>query len=261
MQLARKLTVAEPSTVRTGYNPSPMDEPRTAPNPPPQPAAAPSGPLAGSGSAAARVYAHVKERLLDGSFPGGALLSENELSQQLGLSRTPVRQAFVQLEAEGLLELYPKRGALVVPVAASEIEDVFEARLLVEEHCTRRAATAGGRPLATELAAAIEEQEAAIAMGDGGMAEFAKSDRRFHRAIVAAAGNAILTRLYDALRDRQQRIAATSLARNPADAERFLAEHRRIADALGRAEAADACELVSAHLRSARDSARGARDA
>jgi len=103
---------------------------------------------AASGSAAARVYAHVKERLLDGTFPGGSLLSENELSQQLGLSRTPVRQAFVQLEAEGLLELYPKRGALVVPVAASEIEDVFEARLLVEEHCARRAANAGARLVA-----------------------------------------------------------------------------------------------------------------
>src|SRR3954454_4338367 len=125
----------------------PPTEPiQPAPSPP-----APSGPLSGTGPAAARVYAHVKERLLDGSFPGGALLSENELSQQLGLSRTPVRQAFVQLEAEGLLELYPKRGALVVPVAASEIEDVFEARLLVEEHCARRAAAAGGAELPAPL--------------------------------------------------------------------------------------------------------------
>src|SRR3954462_15772343 len=140
-----------------------MDEPHIEPNAPVQPASPPSGPLGGTGSAAARVYAHVKERLLDGSFPGGALLSENELSQQLGLSRTPVRQAFVQLEAEGLLELYPKRGALVVPVAASEIEDVFEARLLVEEHCARRAATAGGAALAEQLAEAIAEQEAAMA--------------------------------------------------------------------------------------------------
>src|SRR3954451_18887526 len=249
--------------VRTGYNPSPMDamdEPRIDPSRPPQSPVAPSGPLAGTGSAAARVYAHVKECLLDGSFPGGVLLSENELSQQLGLSRTPVRQAFVQLEAEGLLELYPKRGALVVPVAASEIEDVFEARLLVEEHCARRAATAGAA-LVAELADAISEQQRAIEDGAAGMADFARSDRRFHRAIVHAAGNAILTRLYDALRDRQQRIAATSLARNPSDAERFIAEHRGIADALGRADAAEACELVSAHLRTARDAARGARGA
>jgi DNA-binding GntR family transcriptional regulator len=215
--------------------------------------------LAGSGSAAARVYAHVKERLLDGSFPGGALLSENELSQQLGFSRTPVRQAFVQLEAEGLLELYPKRGALVVPVAASEIEDVFEARLLVEEHCARRAAGAGPA-LAAELAAAIAAQEQAVAADPADTSGFVLADRRFHRAIVHAAGNAILTRLYDALRDRQQRIAAVALARNPADAERFIAEHRGIAEALGRADATAARERVSAHLRSARDGARGSRD-
>jgi DNA-binding GntR family transcriptional regulator len=213
-----------------------------------------------SGSAAARVYAHVKERLLDGTFPGGALLSENELSQQLGLSRTPVRQAFVQLEAEGLLELYPKRGALVVPVAASEIEDVFEARLLVEEHCARRAANAGAR-LAAELEPMIAEQEEAVAQGAPGMAAFARADRHFHRAIVHAAGNAILTRLYDALRDRQQRIAAVSLARNPGDAERFVAEHREILAALERGDGEAASRQVAAHLRAAREVARGARDA
>src|SRR3954454_15696101 len=119
-------------------------------------------------SAAVRAYAEVKARLLDGRFAGGTLLSENEIAQRLGLSRTPVRQAFVQLEAEGLLELYPRRGALVVPVAASEIEDVFEARLLVEEHCARRAATGGGAALAAQLAEAIAAQERAIATGEGG---------------------------------------------------------------------------------------------
>jgi DNA-binding GntR family transcriptional regulator len=213
-----------------------------------------------SGSAAARVYAHVKERLLDGTFAGGALLSENELSQQLGLSRTPVRQAFVQLEAEGLLELYPKRGALVVPVAASEIEDVFEARLLVEEHCARRAANAGA-VLASELSELIAEQERAIADPATGMATFARADRHFHRAIVDAAGNAILTRLYDALRDRQQRIATVSLARSPGDAERFIEEHRGIAEALARGDGDAAGERAAAHLRAARDVARGVRDA
>jgi DNA-binding GntR family transcriptional regulator len=253
MQLALKLHTSIPDVPFPGRHPS-MEaagtERRTTDEP-----LAPSG-----GSAAARVYSHVKERLLDGTFPGGALLSENELSQQLGLSRTPVRQAFVQLEAEGLLELYPKRGALVVPVAASEIEDVFEARLLVEEHCARRAANAGAR-LAAELEPMIAEQAAAVSEGASGMAAFARADRHFHRAIVHAAGNAILTRLYDALRDRQQRIATVSLARNPGDAERFVAEHRDILEALERGDGETASERVAAHLRAAREVARGARDA
>jgi DNA-binding GntR family transcriptional regulator len=213
---------------------------------------------AGGASATARVYAHVKERLLDGRFPGGALLSENELAQRLGLSRTPVRQAFVQLEAEGLLELYPKRGALVVPVAASEIEDVFEARLLVEQHCARRIVAAGaGARLATELDAAIADQERAAAGGSA--AAFAPADRRFHRGIVAAAGNVILARLYDSLRDRQQRIAAVALSRSPGSAERFVAEHRQIAAALQGDDPDVVCELLEGHLRATRDAARGQR--
>ena len=251
MQTALKLRTSIPDVALAG-RPSRMHMAPIDPSP------TVASPAPTAGSAAARVYAHVKERLLDGRFPGGALLSENELAQRLGLSRTPVRQAFVQLEAEGLLELYPKRGALVVPVAASEIEDVFEARLLVEEHCTRRAATAGPG-LGAELRDAIAEQERAIAAGAS--AGFAQADRRFHRAIVAAAGNAILTRLYDALRDRQQRIAASAVAANPGRAERFVAEHREIARALGRGDGQTASELAAAHLRSARDAARGARGA
>ena len=93
-------------------------------------------------TAAQRAYAYVKQRLLDGRFPGGMLLSENALAQELEISRTPIRQAFGQLEAEGLVELYPRRGALVVPISASEADDVREARELIEPFCARRAAEA-----------------------------------------------------------------------------------------------------------------------
>src|SRR5215208_6890358 len=83
-------------------------------------------------SAARRAYAHVKARLLDGTYRDGVLLSEGVIASELEVSRTPVREAFLQLEGEGLLELYPKRGALVVPVTAGEVEAVMETRVLVE---------------------------------------------------------------------------------------------------------------------------------
>jgi DNA-binding GntR family transcriptional regulator len=210
-----------------------------------------SGRLAGE-TAVRRAYAHVKQRLLDGRFPGGTLLSENALAQELQISRTPVRQAFSQLEAEGLVELYPRRGALVVPVSASEADDVHEARELIEVYCVRRAAGAG-RALAAELEAAIGEQERALA---GARGAFAAADRRFHRAIVAAAGNALLTRAYDALADRHQRMAATTVARDPSRIERFVAEHRDIAGALADGDGERAADLLAAHLRSAFELAR-----
>jgi DNA-binding GntR family transcriptional regulator len=203
-------------------------------------------------SAAERAYAYVKERLLDGRFAGGTLLSENDVAHRLGISRTPVRQAFVQLEAEELLDLYPRRGALVVPIAASEAEDVLEARLLIEEHCVRRVAAHHPR-VAAELRASIADQEATLTAGGTG---FARADRDFHRRIVAANGNKLLTRQYDALRDRHQRIAATAIARDPARLERFIAEHREIVAAIEQGDADAAVRLTTAHLLSAHELAR-----
>ena len=118
-------------------------------------------------SAAERAYAYVKERLLDGRFAGGTLLSENELARRLGISRTPVREAFRQLEAEDLLELYPRRGALVIPISPSEADDVLEARLLIEQHCARRVAAYGGE-VAPALREAIAEQKRSLAAGGSG---------------------------------------------------------------------------------------------
>jgi DNA-binding GntR family transcriptional regulator len=201
----------------------------------------------GPRSAARRAYAFVKERLLDGRYAGGKLLSENELARQLGISRTPVRQAFLQLEAEEMLELYPRRGALVRPVSPSEADDVLEARLLIETHCARRVA-ANGAALAGALRESIAEQERALLAGGTGLIV---ADREFHRKIVAANRNEILIRQYDALRDRQQRMLATTIARDPARVAQFIAEHRRISDALERGDSSAAADLIAAHLRSA----------
>jgi DNA-binding GntR family transcriptional regulator len=200
-------------------------------------------------SAKDRVYAFVKERVLDGSYAGGELLSEGEVSEALGVSRTPVREAFLLLEAEGLMRLYPKRGALVVPVSADEIRDVLETRLVIERHTAERVAR-GGPDLGAELAALLERQERLLDRGDH--LGFAEADRRFHGTIVAAAGNAILTGLYDSLRERQRRMSATTAARAPDVARRFLEEHRGIADALARRDPKAAGARVEAHLRGAR---------
>ena len=79
-----------------------------------------------------RAYAFTKGRVLDSTFAGGNFITEGEVADALGMSRTPVREAFLRLEGEGLLRLYPKRGALVVPVSVGEVEAVMETRMLVE---------------------------------------------------------------------------------------------------------------------------------
>ncbi|MGW5235119.1 GntR family transcriptional regulator, partial [Streptomyces nodosus] len=92
--------------------------------------------------AADRVYTHVKQGVLERRYEGGALLTEGGLAEEVGVSRTPVREALLRLEAEGLIRLYPKKGALVLPVSAQEVADVVETRQLVEEHAARKAVPA-----------------------------------------------------------------------------------------------------------------------
>src|SRR3954466_12275201 len=90
-------------------------------------------------TATSRAYDHLKQAILDRAYPGGALLSEGEVAAQVGVSRTPVREALLRLEAEGLVRLYPKRGALVLPVSPKEISDVLETRELVETFAAGKA--------------------------------------------------------------------------------------------------------------------------
>ncbi|MBT2881578.1 GntR family transcriptional regulator, partial [Streptomyces sp. McG6] len=115
--------------------------------------------------AADRVYRHVKQAVLDRSYAGGTLLTEGGLAEAVGVSRTPVREALLKLEVEGLLKLYPKKGALVLPVSAQEIADVVETRLLVEEHAARRAVPAPAA-LITRLERLLAEQRELAEAGD-----------------------------------------------------------------------------------------------
>jgi DNA-binding GntR family transcriptional regulator len=202
-------------------------------------------------SAARRAYAHVKTRLLDGSYRDGSLLSEGAIAAELEISRTPVREAFLQLEAEGLLELYPKRGALVVPVTAAEVADLFDARLALERHCLVQLAADLPSGLAGALERILDRQRAALDETDH--AAFSTADRELHRTWVAATGNQVLLGLYDQLRDRQQRVTARMLARDGAARSReLLGEHEQIVAALTAGDADTAAGALERHLSAAR---------
>lgn len=196
-----------------------------------------------------RAYEFVKERVLAGTYPGGELLSEGEVADQLGVSRTPVREAFLLLEAEGLMRLYPKRGALVVPVSPDEVRDVVETRRLVERHCASRVAADPPAGLVAELRALMREQEERADAADP--AGFVDADRRFHHTIVAAAGNAIILRLYDSLRDRQRRMVSATIARDPEAMAAFIAEHHAVVGAIAGGRADDAGDLMAQHIAAA----------
>ncbi|WP_265521145.1 GntR family transcriptional regulator [Oerskovia flava] len=204
-------------------------------------------------SATEQAYRHVKRHVLDGSLPGGSMTSEGEVAEQLGMSRTPVREAFLRLEAEGLLRLYPKRGALVVPVAPGEADDVLDARLLVEVHAAQGVLRLPDDELATLVALLrdlVAAQEAAVA--DGDVAEYAALDARFHQGIVAAGGNSLLTTFAVSLRERQQRMVAHSVRWDRGRAATFVAGHRALVQALEARDSRTFRRRMHRHLDDAR---------
>jgi DNA-binding GntR family transcriptional regulator len=193
-----------------------------------------------------RAYAYTKQRVLDASYAGGDLLTEGEVADALGMSRTPVREAFLRLEGEGLLRLYPKRGALVVPVSAAEVEEVMETRVLVERFAVAKA-LARGADVTDAMRDAIARQEDRAAAGD--LEGFVAADREFHTVLVAAAGNGIVMSLYDSLRDRQQRMGVEALRRSPRRLEEILDQHRGLVESIDAGDVEAALELLDVHLR------------
>ena len=199
-------------------------------------------------TATERAYAFTKERVLDSTYPGGDLITEGAVADALGMSRTPVREAFLRLEGEGLLRLYPKRGALVVPVSVGEIEAVMETRLLVERFALDKVLAHGPAPeIAAALADAIAGQEERAGAGDTD--GFVALDREFHTTFVTAAGNPIVAGLYDSLRDRWARMVISSLLRDDHRIASILVEHRALTDAIREGDLERAQSVLAAHLR------------
>ncbi|MGQ4486468.1 GntR family transcriptional regulator [Streptomyces sp. 372A] len=216
-----------------------------APAPSTSPGPAPLAPPAKQPPAAERVYTHVKDAVLDRRYEGGTLLTEGGLAEAVGVSRTPVREALLRLEVEGLIKLYPKKGALVLAVSAQEIADVVETRLLVEEFAARKAVPASPQ-LISRLEALLEEQRHYSDAGD--LATVSVKDRCFHAEIVRHAGNEILSRLYDQLRDRQLRMGVAVMEAHPDRIAANIAEHSELLEAIRSGDAEFAAQVVRRHV-------------
>jgi len=217
----------------------PVPAPSTSPGP------ALVSPPAKQPPAAERVYAHVKDAVLDRRYEGGTLLTEGGLAEAVGVSRTPVREALLRLEVEGLIKLYPKKGALVLAVSAQEIADVVETRLLVEEFAARKAVPASPQ-LISRLEGLLEEQRQFSEAGD--LATVSVKDRCFHAEIVRHAGNEILSRLYDQLRDRQLRMGVAVMEAHPDRIAANIAEHSELLEAIRAGDAEGAAQVVRRHV-------------
>ena len=191
-------------------------------------------------------YAWLREAILSGHLRPGQALSENELAHQLGVSRTPVREAIIRLENEGLLSVRPQVGTSVAPIDVEAVADVQFLREAVECRTVALAAQRVTPADALELRRQLKEQARIAARGDH--AAFVPLDDRMHQKLVAMAGRPRVWRAVEDAKAQLDRVRFLSLE-DPA----WLATiHRQHEEIVGRVIAGDADGAVAAmslHLR------------
>lgn len=197
-------------------------------------------------NSAQRAYDFAKWAILNAVYPAGSPLTMAALASELGLSRAPAREALLRLEAEGLVMFQPGRGAVVTTFSPAEVEDVLEARTLVENYTAARS-FANREKLLPALLEAHEQTKRSRRERD--TAGFTTADRLFHEIIVDGAENTVLSEMYRSLRERQS-LFTSAVVRGRADRmDAAIAEHDEIVGRL-RGDDEDAfIEVVNSHLR------------
>jgi DNA-binding GntR family transcriptional regulator len=146
-------------------------------------------------NAVTAAYDSIREGILSGQYARGERLREEELAGRAGVSRTPVREALRRLDAEGLVEFVPNRGARVTAWSQQALEDLYDARALLEGYGARLAATRITAAELDELSALAEQMEALTTKGTAAADDLTVRNGEFHRAIVRASRNSQLEAL------------------------------------------------------------------
>lgn len=211
-----------------------------------------AGPSVQAGDLATTAYRRIRDAILRLEFQPGQRLQEVEIASWLGISRTPVREAFRRLQAEGLLQSLATRGVVVAEVSIEDVDDAYRVIEMLEALASRLAA----ERLTVDGAAAIrallgQMQEAAAATE---LERWARVDVDLHAAIRTVAANAKLTQVADLVYPVIDRVRHLHL-REGSEPERLAAEtaaHRRLGEAILAQDGALAEQLVRALFAKAR---------
>jgi DNA-binding GntR family transcriptional regulator len=207
--------------------------------------------MASSLPASEQAYRYVKQLILDGELTSDEMVTEGQIVAQMSISRTPVREAFLRLSSEGWLRLYPKKGALVVPVQPEEMEQVLEARHLIETHAMQAIVRhpEDAKVLGQNLLALTMQMKKSMDE-DEDIEIFTSMDTDFHLMIVVSAENDILSNIYRGLRDRLRRMTARSVWHDKERMEGIIRDHTDLAHIVERADVDAFSARLTEHMRS-----------
>jgi DNA-binding GntR family transcriptional regulator len=187
----------------------------------------------------------IEDKIATGTFPPGMHLDESQLAQMFGVSRTPLREALIQLASMGIVRVRPRRGAVVADVTPQRLLEMFEVMAELESMCARLAARRLSDVDAQNLRQAHRECEAACRAADTD--DYYHRNERFHQAIYAASHNEFLAEQALALQRRLRPYRRLQLRVRNRPAASF-SEHVQVVDALLRGDSAAAADLLRQHI-------------
>ena len=196
------------------------------------------------------VFERLESDILSGKYAYGEVLTEARLSEELGVSRTPIREAIRRLEQEHILRDSGK-GMLVQGITKEDVADILDVRLRIEGLAVRRAAAHMSEQEKQQLLEAVELQEFYVARGD--VEHIQEQDHQFHEQIYAGCGSVTLQSLLVPLHRKAQKFRRASVER-PERAGESVKEHRGIAEAILAGDADAAERLMNEHIACARRS-------
>lgn len=159
---------------------------------------------------AEKAYRQLKAMVLENRVHGGEYLLEEELARAVGMSRTPLREALVQLQNEGLVVIVPRRGVRIVPLTVEDMREVHDLMQWLESQAAFSLASRPDRQaFVKELRVIVAEMRRSLAGGD--IAAWARANDRFHIRLVESAGNGRLVRICENLLDQTQRVRSFTL--------------------------------------------------
>ena len=206
-----------------------------------------------------QTYNMLKEAIISGEFPPGEWLSEDQMTDSLGVSRTPVREAFKQLHSEGLIELFPRKGAHVIELSKKDIDHLFEARVALETYYFTKAAKNIGKDEIHHYKILFRDAEKNVTEAINDIerielkwAEYLKVDRSFHNQLVKACQNPFWYQLYVNIRNRMQ-VLFYKMEHMPEQAQFFSAQHEAILDAMIDGQYRKAKKNLKEHILYVRD--------
>ncbi len=188
----------------------------------------------------------IRDMIVEGDLEPGSKISEKQLCEAFGISRTPLREALKVLATEGLLELLPNRGARVAKLTGKDLADLFNVMGALEGLAGELACANITEPALNEIRALHHEMLAHYARGD--RAAYFRVNQAIHEAIIASAGNRVLSLVYDGLRGRIRPARyMSSVGRERWD--EAVSEHGEMIEALSRRDGVRMREMLQEHLR------------